>query len=350
MRYLKNMVLAGVTLFLAGGIRFVMQSSPVAEMRYGPATTGVSLSTELSKVPAYIDTQPFSGNTALELTAIAYTSAPALRLFGTDAALPPRPHMPNPLSVGEPQPDLVSDKLGKAATPPQAHDRGACDPVLLATPRAAAMVLLELTSPCTADQRVTLHHNGMMITESTNSDGKLSVQIPALARQAVFMAAFDNGSIAMARTEVTSLDIYDRVVVQWAGPGELQIHALEFGADYGDEGHVWAMAPQDVQRAVAGLGGFVSLHGRSMPDQDLRAQVYTFPTATTGQTGDVALSIEAEVTDQTCGRRIEAQALQITGGGALSVKDLTLNIPDCAARGDFLVLKNILEDLKIARN
>ena len=350
MRYLKNTVLAGATLFSAGGIGFVMQSSTVAEMRYGPAATGASLSTELNKIPAYIDTQPLSGNMALELTAIAYTSAPAPRALGVDAALPLRQHVPYALSAMDPLPDLVSDKLAQAATPPQAHDRDACDPHLLATPQAAAMVLLELSSPCVADQRVTLHHNGMMITERTDSAGQLVVQIPALARQAVFMAAFEHGSIAVAKTEVTSVDIYDRVVVQWAGPGELQIHALEFGADYGDAGHVWAMAPQDVQRAVAGLGGFVSLHGRSMPDQDLRAQVYTFPTATTGQTGDIALSVEAEVTDHSCGRRIEAQALQITGGGALSVKDLTLDIPDCAAKGDFLVLKNILEDMKIARN
>ncbi len=344
MRYLKNTVLAGATLFSAGGIGFVMQSSTVAEMRYGPAATGASLSTELKTVPAYIDTQPLAGNMALELTAIAYTSAPAPRALGVDAALPRRQHVPFALSAMDPQPDLAPDKLG------QALDRDACDPHLSATPQAAAMVLLELSSPCVADQRVTLHHNGMMITERSDSAGKLVVQIPALARQAVFMAAFENGSIAVAKTEVTSLDIYDRVVVQWAGPGELQIHALEFGADYGDAGHVWAMAPQDVQRAVAGLGGFVSLHGRSMPDQDLRAQVYTFPTATTGQTGDIVLSIEAEVTDRSCGRRIEAQALQITGGGALSVKDLTLDIPDCAAKGDFLVLKNILEDMKIARN
>jgi hypothetical protein len=32
------------------------------------------------------------------------------------------------------------------------------------------------------------------------------------------------------------------------------------------------------------------------------------------------------------------------------VRDLTLDIPTCDATGGFLVLKNLLQDLKIARN
>ena len=350
MRYLKNSVMAGATLVVAGWIGFTMQSTPAAQMRYGPDSAQTSAAPVQQVKPSYAETTRLLGTPALELTAVAYTSAPALRPLGSDIALPLRHHISDPLPVMAQLRDQAPGAATGPASPTQTDTRQDCDPVLVARPRAAAMALVELTAPCAPDQRVTLHHNGLMITESTDSDGKLVTQIPALSSNAVFMAAFDDGATAIARTEITSLDIYDRVVVQWSGPGEMFIHALEFGADYGDDGHIWAKVPKDVQRAVAGIGGFVSLHGKTMPDQDLRAQVYTFPSATTGQTGDIVLTVETEITEQTCGRRIEAKALQITGGGALSVRDLTLDVPDCTAKGDFLVLKNILQDLKIARN
>jgi hypothetical protein len=342
MARLKNTILAGATIFAAMGTGFVMQSSPVAELRYGV------------QAPSDIATRPhavrsaFSGVTSLELTEMAYTSAPPIKSSTSDANVVSRHVTPDFLTMAPATGDPASDALVIATTADSTTP--SCTADLVARPIAAAMVDLSLTAPCEANARVTLHHNGMMITEQMDSMGKLTLQMPALSQVAIFMAAFDSGLTAMARAEVTSLDIYDRVVVQWQGPGEMQIHALEFGADYGDEGHVWAESPRSIEVAALGKGGFVTQHGRMMPDQDLRAQVYTFPSGTVARTGDIALSVETEVTAQTCGRMMEGQALQIAGGGALSVKDLNIDIPDCEAVGDFLVLKNLLQDLKIARN
>ena len=301
----KNAILSCATVFVALGTGFVMQTSPNADLRYGPtAAHAKDLATDFSD-QIYQDMTPTAVGSFLELTSIAYTSAPAVPT---------------------------------------------CLATLVARPMAAAMVDLSLSAPCKAGERVTLHHNGMMITERMDDTGTLSLQLPALSATAVYMAAFDSGLTAMATADITTLDIYDRVVVQWQGPGELQIHALEFGAEYGDDGHVWSQAPHTMERAALGKGGFMTQHGRAMPDQDLRAQVYTFPSGTSAQSGDIVLSVEAEVTDQSCGQRIEGQALQINGGGALSVKDLTIDIPGCDMTGGFLVLKNLLRDLNIARN
>jgi hypothetical protein len=301
----KNAILSCATVFIALGTGFVMQTSPNADLRYGlTAAYAKDLATGFSD-QVYQDMTQSADGGFLELTSIAYTSAPA--------------------------------------TP-------TCLATLVARPMAAAMVDLSLSAPCKAGERVTLHHNGMMITERMDDTGTLSLQLPALSATAVYMAAFDSGLTAMATADITTLDIYDRVVVQWQGPGELQIHALEFGAEYGDDGHVWSQAPHTMERAALGKGGFMTQHGRAMPDQDLRAQVYTFPSGTSAQSGDIVLSVEAEVTDQSCGQRIEGQALQINGGGALSVKDLTIDIPGCDMTGGFLVLKNLLRDLNIARN
>jgi hypothetical protein len=305
MAYFQNAILSCATVSVALGMGFVMQSSPNADLRYGPTSSHAQTVPTDFSYPVDQGMTPSSAASFLELTSIAFTSAPA--------------------------------------TPE-------CVATLAARPMAAAMVDLSLSAPCKAGERVTLHHNGMMITERMDDAGRLVLQLPALSTTAVYMAAFDSGLTAMATAQITTLDIYDRVVVQWQGPGEMQIHALEFGAAYGDDGHVWSQAPHTIERAALGKGGFMTQHGRALPDQDLRAQVYTFPSGTSAQSGDIVLSVETEVTDQSCGRRMEGQALQINGGGALSVKDLTIDIPGCDATGGFLVLKNLLQDLNIARN
>ena len=350
MARLKNTVLTGATVFAALGTGFVMQSSPAAELRYGSQGSKDQAAHSVASDPVYTEVNPFSGITSLELTSIAYTSAPAIRAQAAQTD-PDMPRVaPDLLEAAQDRGDSLPEALVLASASQADAVTTGCNATLSARNMAAAMVDLALSAPCEAGARVTLHHNGMMITEQMDASGQLSVQLPALSVTAVFMAAFDSGLTAMAKTEVTSIDIYDRVVVQWQGPGEMQIHAFEFGANYGDAGHVWAEAPRSLEQAALGKGGFVTEHGRAMPDQDLRAQVYTFPSGTAAQSGDILLSVETEVTTETCGRRMEGQALQMTGGGALSVKDLTLDIPGCDAVGGFLVLKNLLQDLKIARN
>ena len=349
----QNMLLGCASVFTALCIGYAMQSSPVAEMRYGPQATRAS---DMVQQELFVPDAPgpFSGITDLELTSITYTSAPST--FGmSEHAFPDSPRETPELRVHvDNGMDRVSEKLIEASVPAGIthHDTAppGCVATLTARPLAAAMVDLSLHAPCAPDTRVTLHHNGMMISEQTDAEGSLSLTLPALSETAIFMAAFQNGLTAMAKVEMTSIEIYDRVVVQWQGPGQMQVHALEFGADYGDTGHVWFEAPRDMARAALGKGGFVTVHGRQMPDQDLRAQVYTFPSGTADLSGDIGLTVETEITAETCDRKMEAQALQMLGGRNLTVTDLTLYMPGCDAAGDFLVLKNLLQDLKVARN
>ncbi|MCD1624933.1 hypothetical protein K7H22_02875 [Seohaeicola saemankumensis] len=352
MARIQNAILACATFFAALGIGFMMQSSPVAEMRYGHQASLGKPPMSLVVDQKLAEDGPFSEISPSELTSIAYTSASSeFVTSGRDARNTSRiaPERPTVASMGR---DDLPESVILAAADGGAVHSGAltCVATLEARSVAAAMVDLTLDVPCEPNARVTLHHNGMMVSESTDMNGRLAVQMPALSQAAVYMASFASGRSAMAKAEVTSLDVYDRVVVQWQGPGELQIHALEFGADYGDEGHIWIGAPRDIADAALGKGGFVTRHGRIMPDLELQAQVYTFPSGTSATLGNVALTVETEVSADTCGRQLEGQALQITGGGALGVTDLTVDMPGCEAIGDFLVLKNLLQDLKIARN
>ena len=84
--------------------------------------------------------------------------------------------------------------------------------------------------------------------------------------------------------------------------------------------------------------------------EPMLAEVYTFPSGTALADGEVRLSVEVEVMAGNCGKDIEAQALQKHGTARMQVRELTLEMPDCDAVGDYLVLKNLLDDLNIARN
>ncbi len=237
------------------------------------------------------------------------------------------------------EPAAIASPAGEAAP------SLSCDMSMTAEVVEGARVALTLSAPCLPNERLTMHHNGMMFSEVTNHDGTLTVTVPALAKMSVFIASFANGEGAVASTEVAELKNYDRTLVQSDAQSAVSLHAMEYGATYGEVGHVWAETPRG---AVS--GGFLDLMGNPALENPLVAQVYSFPVHMAKQPGDVSLSVDVEVTGVNCGHDIEAQSIQTLGGAAPVVQNLDMSMPDCDAVGDFLVLKNFVNDLKVAHN
>lgn len=225
-----------------------------------------------------------------------------------------------------------------------------CDVTANAVADAGAMVRFDVSAPCLPNERAVVHHNGMMFTAVTDGEGQLTSMIPALSETAVVMVEFTSGEGAVAMANVSSLPFYDRVVLQWSGATGFQLHAREYGAGYGSDGHVWSGAARDVSAAALGQGGFVTILGTANTLLPRMAEVYTFPSGTAPREGDIALSVEAEVTAENCGQDIEAQAIELSQNGQPRTQYVTLAVPDCASIGDFLVLNNLVDDLKIAAN
>jgi hypothetical protein len=235
----------------------------------------------------------------------------------------------------DPPPDPATPVLG-------------CSVSATATPVEMASVDLAVTAPCYGNERVSVHHNGMIFTETTDAAGNLRVTVPALNENAVFIIAFGNGAGTVALAQVPTLANYDRVVVQWTGDTGLQVNAREFGAAYGDAGHVWAgSAPVSAKDSEGSRGSIVRLGNPDTLGPKI-VEIYTFPTGVAKKSGTIALSVEAEVTAANCGREISAQSLELRGSAPLRARSLELSMPNCSAIGDFLVLNNLLDDLKIA--
>ena len=187
-----------------------------------------------------------------------------------------------------------------------------------------------------------------LMVDRVTETPSVEAEIPALSENALFLAMMDDGNGAGVEMAVDTLAFYDRSVVQWHGESGLAIHALEYGATYDSAGHVWSGAPRDPGVAARGEGGFVTRLGDTGVDGADMADVYTFPTGTAKSQGDVAVSVEVAVTDLNCGREVAADVIEVSEGIASEMARLDVTVPDCDAVGDYLLLKNLVSDLKIA--
>ncbi|MBA84079.1 MAG: hypothetical protein CML60_00690 [Rhodobacteraceae bacterium] len=285
---------------------------------------------------------------------VAAIPAPHVALDQVELTASPLPEIPADIfqELNMPQRDVIPAAISEAeiVIPETVPAQGgfACEIDMSAEATIAALVNIDIKAACLPDTRVTLHHNGLMVSEMTDDRGELFLTIPALAETAVFMADLGDGKIANVTVKVPSLEFYDRALVQWQGDAGIHLHAMEFGAAFGEEGHVWDQQTGSLEKTIRGQGGFLTQMGNPDITESLQAQVYTYPSGTSARAGDIVLEIEAEVTQANCGRDISAQSMQISEAGQPRVQDLALSMPDCDAVGDFLVLKNVLEDLKVA--
>ncbi|MQQ08262.1 hypothetical protein GFB49_07345 [Epibacterium sp. SM1979] len=216
-----------------------------------------------------------------------------------------------------------------------------CEITLDTQPSVNAMVELAMSAPCSSNQGVTVHHSGMIFKIALDVEGRATVVLPALKERAVFLVETSDGHSASAVETIADFSAFDRVVLQWGGTGGFELHAREFGASYGETGHVWSGAASNGAGAVYLLGD-ASLHS------PLMAEVYSLPKGITAS-GPVELTVEAEITDLNCDQTLAAQTLDLRDG-TLRSRDLVLNMPSCDANGDFLVLNNLVENLTIAAN
>lgn len=221
-----------------------------------------------------------------------------------------------------------------------------CSATMKAKPADGAMVHLTLSAPCQVNARVQLYHDIMQFTARTDAIGQLELSVPAFVSDAAFLAMFADGTATSAVATVPDATDYARVALQWQGRNAMQIHAFEFDAEFGGEGHVWSEA----RGAHKGPGGFLTVLGDASLPEGKVAEIYSYPQGTSATAGVVRLSIEAEVTAANCGREIMAETLQPDEAGKMMPDDLTLFMPSCDAQGEYLVLKNVLQDMKIARN
>jgi len=227
-----------------------------------------------------------------------------------------------------------------------------CTPRLTATARPGALAELMLDAPCHRDQRVEFRHAGLVFAERSSRLGIVTVSVPVFATEAEIIAEFPNGRSVGTMLAVPDADRVERVAVQWRGPAELVLHALEFGARDGEEGHVRPEAPRSPEQALRTGGGFMVSLGDGALEDAARAQVYTLPRTPETVPGTVRLVLEATGGVAACSTEVAASALRREAGAAAEPDrlDLRFELPPCDEPGQTLLLKNVVGDLKIAES
>lgn len=335
MAKVRKYLVAGGTFSVAMAIGFVMQngdalaSRMVAEDDSGSQKLPAPAQADIAAMPVLPDPAINTVLTLPEAFAPSEPLAAPVRMAAAELDVPLSDALPEVLPGGE---ELEIS----------------CAADLEATAGPAATVLLEISAPCAIDAVGTLHHQGIIVSVQTNAQGTATLVVPALAQEAVFIMDMPGGFGAAAIVSVPDFDQYDRAVLQWQGDTGLSLHALEFGAGYAEEGHVWAASARNIDAAQSGTGGFLMRLGDVALEGAMIAEVYTYPSGISQRDGTVELSVEAEVLGSNCGRSIAAQSIQISPGEDAQALDLTMTLPDCDAVGEFLVLKNMLRSLTLA--
>ena len=227
-------------------------------------------------------------------------------------------------------PDAASGLAGQEAAPDCARQLD-----LIAQP--GVMIGITLLAPCNPDERVVLRHAGLAVTGRTTAGGALFATLPALTAISDVEIGFANGDVTSASIDMPDATKTRRFAVQWQAADAFQLHAFENGADYNQPGHI-----SSIQPGTPGTGGFLTILGDSGTDLPLLAEVYTF-----GSDDKAEVVLEAAVTPATCGREILGETV-MAEAGSVEITDLTLAMPECDGLGDILVLKNLLQTMKLA--
>lgn len=242
---------------------------------------------------------------------------------------------PRPATVTLPQSPDAHNMPAPLPPQPQSAD---CAPRMQLRAAAGAEVVVQVSAPCDAGAEVVLNHAGLAVSERIGSAGQLVLQMPALDSAGRFTLRLPDGRAASAALPIPDLAGVRRFAVQWTGKAGFILHGLENGATFGGAGD---MSPG--QTGSAGAGGWISLLGDASVEAPRMAQIYTYPADPA--TAEVVL--EAPVSAASCGRVMQGQTIVSAAGTAVPT-ELALTMPDCSAVGDFLVLKNLDQNVTLA--
>lgn len=338
-----------VTLAIAIGVGHVMQYGLTGQ-HDARAVPAPRPATTFRPIQTRADASLLFGGSADSRPAPAVDpAAPVLSI--TDEAIP-APASPETAPVPLPNAAAVTAPADRIDAPPGDDELGlngfglSCEDSLTAAVEPGARVRVTLALPCAPGRRVDLSFGGIAFALATGPEGMAEVSIPALAATTEIVARVADGPVLTERVEVPDAAAYDRVALHWTGGGRLSVHALEFDAGAGGAGHVSARRPG----APGAGGGYIVTLGDPELAEAGRVQIYSYPSAIAGRSGTVRLSVSAGVTPETCGRTLPVTTYRSEGDGTVTRSERPVRFPGCEAVGRIMVLKNVLEDLKLAGN
>ena len=208
-----------------------------------------------------------------------------------------------------------------------------CGPSLHVEPAGTGLMWVTVHAPCRAGEIVEVAHGPLRFAERLSLRGTLSVGVPRLAPGYGFTARI--GEILLHAAPAVDGERMDVSGLVWSAPLTLSVAAFEFGAASGSPGHITAGSGNGAGRVLR-FGD---------PALGPVTELYVGPD--TAGPGVVRFHVEAQPTTAACTGEQLLTAFHSAPGG-LTVREIILRLGPCDAALEIIVLKDLLEDLKIA--
>ena len=294
---------------------------------------------------------PTNGAALSDFLALPNTSTiPVLRPRTILASIPGTPDISmfrpqsNPIQVAPAQQAPVQTEQVQTAP----EQNSACTIVLTATERSGAVIGLELSAPCKADQMVTIDHAGISFSVMTDAQGEAKVQFPAMEQNAEITAVFRDQSRASTEITIRNMDTVVRAGVSWQADIDLDLNAFEFGAASGSDGHINAITPRDMRTSRIKGGGYLVQLGDPSLNSGALAEVYTLPVSRNAQRGTIALSIVIEDAAAVCGQSITAKTVRTRDDLSAGIRNVRYTVPACGTITGQIQLPGAITDIRLA--
>lgn len=264
-----------------------------------PVISGHDAASAAIAEAARITPAPFFDD-QLERAGDAPGAAPTLTRLALDAAVgapPPGLDLPSIGSVSEVPParlaegvdEGVDEEVEVAALTPAAAP---CAPVKLnVSAMSSAMMRVDVQESCLAGGAAEIRHAGLAFAFSIDGDGRGSVTFPVMSPRAG--AEFRAAGVAPVVIPVQAKDLNEvqRVAISWSDPVDLDLHAFEYAARFGGDGHVWSGAPGNERIARRRGGGYLNSYPAIGPS-GMGVEVYTFWEPRDGRPGVTQLALD----------------------------------------------------------
>ncbi len=294
-------------------IGFVMQYGDADASRFSDPS-----SAELRKVlPAQLDTSPLARATVMDpkIPAPVQLNANPLDAVRLDAG-----SVKLTALVSEVAQSTIDEALA-IVEPLNADETPSCRVDFTATPDEQATVALSIYSFCRPEMSFSVAHEGLEVTGLTDLQGRADIVIPALTADAAFLVTFNDGGTAASAAVVPEAADFNRIVLQWKGAPAQLIRQYE---------------------REAGQFGTLARLGSETGADSRFAEVFSFPATYPVAEGLKDLTVQAEVSEQTCGQVLAAQTFRVQPDLDSKLKDIRITLPGCEHVGTFLELKKVL--------
>ena len=245
-------------------------------------------------------------------------------------------------ALGTTEPSVPAvDPTPRASTP----DVAQCNANLVASSKLGEMLALTVTSDCRPNSLLTISYSGLSFTTVTDAQGVLQIDVPAFDEETEITAEFIDGTTTETSIMVRGIDRIARVGIAWVGQANLDLHAFEYTAAEGSDGHIWEGNERSYRESRRNGGGYLTRLGLPGARQ---IEVYTLPVSRRTQAGVIDTQIRFTSNDEICDGRIEVMSIYNNQALTSDQRNVTIQTAECGAGSRITSLDSAVRSITVA--